>query len=191
MLQAPNAFRGSWTELYRDHMQAVLPEVGDVCQFHDWMGRYCDEPAPVFPVRSVAGTQRRRVYSTADRTQIAPADNSPAWIVHAVLIERRLSSYRDFRDLISTMPTHMFDIRRCASRTANDFGWYVAHIVPAKNGDTNFQLWDRREDVASTLLFTTSICFSSQGTATENWENIPVWSASSPPSTQRAMARFG
>jgi hypothetical protein len=120
-----------------------------VAQFHEWMRQYCSELAPVFPVRAVPGTLRQQVYSTVDGTQIAPADNSPAWVVHALLVERRLSSYQDFRDVMSVMPTHMFDVpkfvRKYAVQTPNDFGWYVAHVVPAKNRDTNFRSWNRQE----------------------------------------------
>src|SRR5262245_23325706 len=130
MDDAPSAFYGSWMELYENHIEPVLPDVSIVTQFHEWMRQYCSEVAPVFPVRAVPGTQRQRVYSTVDGTQLAPADNSPAWVVYALLVEQRLSSYQGFRDLISVMPTHMFDVRKFvrkyAVQTPNDFGWYVA-----------------------------------------------------------------
>ena len=114
-------------------------------QFHQWMLEYCGDCGAVFPVRAVRNAERRKIYSTVDGTSIAPADNSPAWVVHAVRMERRLRSYQDFRQLMLDMPTHMFDIRKCVRESANEYGWYVAHILPAKNRNINFLHWDRRE----------------------------------------------
>lgn len=145
MLQAPNAFHGTWRDLYQRHIEGVLPPVDDVCRVHEWMAQYCDEPGAIFPVRAVTGAERQKLYTTIDGTQIAPADNSPAWVTHALLMQKRLSSYRDFRHAIFTMPTHMFEISRYVRQTANQCGWYVAHVFPAKNGDTNFRRWERRE----------------------------------------------
>jgi hypothetical protein len=119
--------------------------VEDIGRFHEWLIRYCEEPAAVFPLRMVTGATRRRLYSTCDGSVIAPADNAPAWAVHALLVERKLSSYGDFKTLMANMPAHMFDIRKIVGRTANSYGWCIAHIYPAKNGDTQFRLWTRDE----------------------------------------------
>jgi hypothetical protein len=145
MLHAPVGFRGSWLELYRDHIEPNLPAVKDVSSFHEWLMRYCKEPSAVFPLRMVTGAKRRQLYSTCDGSLIAPADNAPAWAVHALLVERKLSSYHDFKMLMASMPAHMFDIGKIGVRTANSYGWYIAHIFPAKNGDTQFRLWTRDE----------------------------------------------
>jgi hypothetical protein len=145
MLPAPKHFRGSWLELFRDHIEPNLPPIEAVARFHEWLIAYCHDPAAVFSVRYVRGAERRQVYSTDDGTVIAPSDNSPAWVVHALLMEQRLSCYRDFRDLMLEMPAHMFDVPKLKNQTANANGWYVAHIYPAKNGDTKFRLWTRDE----------------------------------------------
>lgn len=147
MFSAPVQFRGSWLELYRNHIQANLPSVDAVGKFHSWMIQYSEDSNSVFPVRSVSGTERRKVYVTSDGTSIAPADNSPAWVVHALLMAQRLSSYGDFRETMMTMPTHMFDIPRSVgpAPTANHYGWYVAHVYPAKNRDIDFTYWPRSE----------------------------------------------
>ena len=39
----------------------------------------------------------------------------------------------------------MFDIRKCAAVIANAGDWYVAQIIPAKDRNTEFQSWERRE----------------------------------------------
>ena len=99
----------------------------------------------MFPVRSVRNALRRKLYSTQDGTLIAPADNSPAWVIHAMLVQHRLSSYCDFTAMMTSMPAHMFDISKVSIQTANHFGWYIAHIYPVKNRDTAFQSWIRCE----------------------------------------------
>ncbi len=118
MLSAPADFRGTWVELYRDHIEHILPPVESVARFHYWMKRYCEESTPIFPVRKVRGTERRKIFTTADGTLIAPADNSPATTVHALLMEGRFSSYEEFCRQIRNIPTHFFDMRRVVRETA-------------------------------------------------------------------------
>src|SRR4051794_36844513 len=125
VFQAPECFRGSLVELYRDHIERILPPPWDVARVHRWMAQYSSENSAVFPVRAVRGALRRQQYSTIDGTMIAPADNSPAWVIHALLLEGRLTSYIEFRELMLSIPTHMFDIRKVTRKTANHYGWYV------------------------------------------------------------------
>lgn len=131
--------------LYRDWIAQMLPPIDSVQQIDAWMDRYCEEDSPVFTVRAVRGASRRQRYSTCDGTIIAPADNSPAWVLHALLVENRITSDVQFRELMCQMPAHMFDIKRLVQLTANDYGWYVAHLLPVKNGNTDFYQWTRRE----------------------------------------------
>ena len=95
MHRAPSSFRGSLRELYEQHIQTILPTQEQTERFREWMCHYAEESAPgragvpgsegpIFPACTVAGADRRRVYLTADQTRIAPADNSPAWVVHAL-----------------------------------------------------------------------------------------------------------
>ena len=53
---------------------------------------------------------------------------------------------------MTSMPVHMFDVQKHGIRTANCYGWYVAHIYPAKNRDTGFRLWTRGEVKRRCLL---------------------------------------
>jgi hypothetical protein len=147
MRQAPAEFEGPLTELYDEHLASVLPCIECVEQFDRWMAQYCAEPDPELVVRSVRGTVRRERYTTSDGTRFLAADNSPAWTVHAALMEQDLRTYADFRTLLAQMPMHMFDVKKQARQTANDFGWYVAHIARVKDGNTNYQAWNRREVV--------------------------------------------
>ncbi len=87
-----------------------------------------------------------------DGTRIAPSDNSPAWVVHALLMGNnrshplQLDSWADFNTLMcSKIATHMFDVPKCVAWSANSFGWYVAHILPAKNRNTAWRNWSRPE----------------------------------------------
>lgn len=145
MHRAPTEFAGSLTDLFDHELAAVLPTVKCVNQFDLWMKQYCAEPDPVFVVRGVRGTARCNQYTTRDGTRFVAADNSPAWTVHAVLMGQRLQTYADFRALIAQMPTHMFDVKKQVRETANNFGWYVAHIARAKDGNTDYEAWDRPE----------------------------------------------
>jgi hypothetical protein len=142
---APVGFQGSWSEFFDKHIEPNLVSPQTVERVHDWLMQYCDEPSSVFSLRLVRGLERRRVYSTVDGTLIAPSDNAPAWVLHALLVSGEISTYEEFRQCISKIPSHMFDVRQAAKKTANDCGWYFAHIFPAKNGDTNFANWNRKE----------------------------------------------
>jgi hypothetical protein len=157
MAAAPVDFTGTLSELFDQHVQAALPSRDSVVRFHEWMCRYADIALDagedrVFPVRAVRGTARRDVFETSDGTRIAPADNSPAWVVHALLVSAegehpvRLKSWADFHRLMTRqIATHMFDVPKCVAWSANTFGWYVAHVIPAKNRDTSWREWTRQE----------------------------------------------
>ncbi|MDZ4797719.1 MAG: hypothetical protein SGI92_06120 [Bryobacteraceae bacterium] len=160
MQMAPTHFEGTLRELYDRHIEAVLPSRDSVLQFHEWMCRYVDATvdestdwaARVFPVRAVTGMQRGQVVRTADGTAMVPCDNSPAWVVHALLLggagthQLELKNWADFQRLMSRdIATHMFDVLKCVRWSANTQGWYVAHILPAKNRDIVFRNWNRQE----------------------------------------------
>src|SRR5437762_8406441 len=93
----PFQFQGSWLQLYRQYIEPNLPPVPLVGRCHSWMKRYSQEETAVFPVRYVRGTERRKIYLTSDGTQIAPSDNSPARVLHALLLSGRITSYEDFK----------------------------------------------------------------------------------------------
>ena len=145
MKRPPNHFDGSWLEFYQEFIGPNLPPIAAVSQCHDWMNLYAEDDRAVFPVRVVGSPKNRRtIFETKDRTQIIFADNSPAWVLPALLADRQITSYSQFADVIKRIPCHMFDIPRHLN-TMNKCGWYVAHIYPAKNRDTAWQSWSRAE----------------------------------------------
>jgi hypothetical protein len=115
------------------------------------MNRYVDDPDAVFPVRLVGSGDRRsrlkerQEFETREGSKLMFADNSPAWVLHAWLMAGYLTSYEIFRAAITTIPCHMFDIAKRVPLTIHDLGWYVAHLYPAKNRDTDWCSWSRIE----------------------------------------------
>ena len=112
--QAPTAFQGSWTELYRDHLRAVLPTVAYVCQFHEWMGMILQRTGTRIPSTrgdwnsETAASFDRGSHSNRSCLQLASMDCARGPDRASAIV------YQDFRDLILTMPTHIFDVRKCA-----------------------------------------------------------------------------
>ena len=151
MIRAPQPFIGTWSELYTKFIEPNLPSVEAVRICHDWMRRYADDPASVLPVRLVGSGDRRtrsaqrQEFVTRDGTRLMFADNSPAWVLHAWLTTGYITSYDMFRISMTMIPCHMFDIKKQVRVSMNDFGWYVAHLYPAKNRDTDWKAWSRAE----------------------------------------------
>lgn len=52
------------------------------------------------------------------------------------------------RDVVSTMPCHMFDVAKTSAPTASEAGWHIAHVFDVKNRDTDWPNWNRREVIA-------------------------------------------
>lgn len=143
MKHAPETFSGTWLDFYSEHVQPNLIATETVERVHEWMKQYCREADVQFPVRYVTGIERRRQYFTSDGTCIIPCDNSPAWKLHALLLCGEINTYATFRDSVPTLPRHFHDA--VAHETVWRYGWYVAHIFPAKNRDTDYQNWNRPE----------------------------------------------
>ena len=143
MKHAPESFSGTWLDLYDEYVQPNLISVDIVVRLHEWLKQYCREAEAQFPVRYVVGTERRQQYFTDDRTCIVPCDNSPAWELHALLLRGEIDSYSAFKLCVPALPRHFHDVASHA--TINRYGWYVAHIFPAKNGDTKYLEWRRSE----------------------------------------------
>lgn len=134
----------TFDELWTLIATTVLPSAAIVEAFHERLKVYCERPDAVFVIRQVAGLERRDIVGTAGGL-IRPSDNSPAWCVHAMLRDGDVPSDDQMIELVRTIPTHMFDVRKFGRRTANADRLYVAHIYPAKNRDTAWQAWTRSE----------------------------------------------
>lgn len=142
---------GTWSELYTKFIEPNLPSVDAVRSCHDWIKRYANDADAVLPVRLVGSgdrrnrNTRRQEFVTRDKSRLIFADNSPAWVLHAWLMTGYITSYDMFRVSMTTIPCHMFDIKKRVQVSMNDLGWYVAHLYPAKNRDTNWEAWSRAE----------------------------------------------
>lgn len=145
MKDAPSTRTLSLPALFDEYILPNLLSPEAMQRVHDWLKRYSSDPEAVFPVRHVAGSDRRRLYRTIDGTNIAPCDNSPAGVLHAQLLRGNIDGYQTLRTVIPDLPRHFHDLKR--HETANRYGWYIAHIIPAKNRDVDFLGWDRKEVV--------------------------------------------
>lgn len=141
--QAPVCFSGTLGDLYSQGAMKVLLPVDAVEVFHRDLVTHCHEVDPHFLVRKVADQERGHMLRTTSGGSLIPTDNAPAWWIHHMLFFRRRSNFSSFRDFISAVPCHMFEIRE--SENVNRYGWHVAHIFNAKDRDTNWSRWDRKE----------------------------------------------
>ena len=136
---APEAFDGELADLYASVIEANLPAPAEVEYWHSRIVGHCRQSDSVFIVRHVAGTERGTIYTTAGGQRLKPSDNAPAWWLHFV-------AFNGIRDLhFDQMPTHMFEIGRHLPTSINDAGWHVAHILNAKDWNTDWKNWSRNE----------------------------------------------
>jgi hypothetical protein len=140
----PHTFDGTLEELYLRHIAPVLPDVDVVLDFHRALKAYIASPDPVFLVRYLGGMQRGATLEVAGGL-IRPTDNSPAWAVHRSLFDKvRLRTAEEFASFLrDSVPSHFHSMARVPSVSRS--GWHVAHIFPAKDGNTSYRSWDLAE----------------------------------------------
>jgi len=143
--RAPEAFDGTLQALYEEAAAGILLESRIVEAFHQKLVSYLESADPLFLVRAVRGQQRGATTRNRHGWRLRATDNSPAWWIHAKLFMERSAVLDDFDRLIEAVPCHMFRIRLRDS--INAAGWHVAHIFDAKDRNTAFDEWDRREVV--------------------------------------------
>ncbi len=140
----PAIFEGSLHDLYQLHIEPILPDVDVVVDFHKALDEYVRTEQPLFLVRYLRGMQRGATLEVSGGL-IRPTDNSPAWTVHRWLFDR--APLRNAEELASFLeefvPSHFHSMARIPSVSRS--GWHVAHIFPAKDGNTSYQSWDRAE----------------------------------------------
>lgn len=71
-----------------------------------------------------------------------PTDNAPVWWLHAFLLSGAPLP-ADPESLFAEIPHHFHKVARF--QTLNQAGFHAAHILSAKNRDTNWQSWSRDE----------------------------------------------
>ena len=139
MTRAPVSFDGDLRDLYDDYIEPNLPSPDEVYSLHRRVLEYCCQLHPTFVVRKVGSLDRGRIYTTASGDLLKPSDNAPAWWMHFLAF----NGIRD--DDLGQMPTHMFDIGRCLPTQISTAGWHVAHILNAKDRNTDWRNWSRDE----------------------------------------------
>ena len=137
---APTDFegaRGANTSLR--YLEPLLPEVGVVERFHRALAAYVREPDARFLIRAVSGLERGTPVTTREGVTLLPTDNAPAWWWHAIMFNDVPVAPDGLAGAIDSTPARMFDIPRVA--TVNGAGWYVAHLLGAKDGDVDWRSW--------------------------------------------------
>lgn len=144
---APLAFEGTLQELFDQHIRQVLPEPRVVAAFHERLVAYIEGPSPLLYVRQLKGLQRG-VEKDVRGHRVMPTDNSPAWMVHRLLFDGWVAdSDEGFQHTLEELiAAHMFEL--AGIPTVNQSGWHVAHILPARDGDTDWPHWSRATLVA-------------------------------------------
>ena len=134
----PPSFDGEIQELYEKFVEPNLPPVDEVAYQHQALLDYCRQPKPLFIVRYVKGTERRVICTTSSGHTFKPSDNAPAWWMHFL-------AFNGIHDVdLSQMPTHMFNVGRVLPTHISAAGWHVAHILNAKDGNTDWTNWSAR-----------------------------------------------
>ena len=142
MIPPPARYDGRFSEFYERYVEPNLPSPDRVHAFDLQLRQHLSDEDPVHVVRYVSGQTRGTVYRTGEGWQIFPTDNSPVWWTHA-LLHSETALPEDRGTLFGTMPHHFFKMARV--QTLNQAGYHAAHILSAKNGDTNWQAWTRAE----------------------------------------------
>jgi len=143
MIASPASFHGTLADFFHRYVVPNLPHPETVAYYHRLIIDYCRAEQPLYVIRKVADTERGTIYETRNGNRFKASDNSPAWWIHAMLLSDIRLPQDKFVQAIATMPTHIFEVKQHVKMTISDFGWHVAHIYSAKDGDTHYRAWDR------------------------------------------------
>jgi hypothetical protein len=151
MVHSPSNFDGPLEKLVEEFVLPNLPSPEIVASCHRLLIDYCNSDNPLFLIRRIKGTTRGEVYFTDTNARFKATDNAPAWWMHFALFHGIELSAETFPAVVSTIPTHMFEIRAYLPHSINSTGWHVAHIGDVKDRNTHFASWDR-EQLAARFL---------------------------------------
>lgn len=149
---SPSAYSGTLADLADRYILPNLPSPAALAVFHSMLMDWLHERDVEFLLRAVRGTERGQRYTTADGTRFKATDNAPAWWIHAALTQGQTIAPDAFREVMRTLPTHLFEVAKTCGGTANEAGWHIAHIFNVKNGDTAYERWRRSEVMARCVL---------------------------------------
>jgi hypothetical protein len=142
LIKCPSDFAGDFGTFFERFVEPNLPSVERVHQFDRLISEYIESANPAYIVRMVRGMNRDNVFSNVHHDQILGSDNSPGIWIHATLMGTApIAAIAD--DFFKNVPRHMFRIPKI--ETLRSAGYHLAHIVSAKNGDTKWEDWSKRE----------------------------------------------
>lgn len=148
LVQGPSDFDGTLARLFTDFIEPNLPTRESVSRFHETLMQYVASANPLFLLRMVTGTERRKEYVTADGTRFKPTDNAPAWWTQYAVFQGHTIAHADAERVVATIPAHMFDVPKSLPTSAAKAGWHIAHIFPVKDGKTAYREWTRKDVTA-------------------------------------------
>lgn len=140
---APPSYEGSYEDFYDEYVEPNLPAPDRVVAFDALLARHFAEADPEYLIRSVLKLDRRESYRNRAGHLLLPTDNSPAWWLHSYLLTDLPLDGLDNAEFFWSVPRHMYDIR-LRTHLAKA-GFHLAHIVNAKNRDTQWETWTAAE----------------------------------------------
>lgn len=140
--KCPSEFSGDFKDFFERFVEPNLPSVERVRLFDRLISEYLNAASPAYMVRMVRGMNRENVFSNIHHDRILGADNSPGIWLHAVLCGSQPIS-ENAVELFERVPRHMFRIPKIEN--LRGAGYHLAHIISAKNGDTRWETWNKKE----------------------------------------------
>jgi hypothetical protein len=137
---APAGFDDTRSEYIERHLEAMLPDVRVVEAFHRGLVAYHGQPDVLHHVRRVAGLTLGVPATTRDGAILVPGDNAPAWFWHAVLFNEIAPDVAGIAAFVEATPFRRFDAPS-RQQTLNKQGWYAAHVLDVRDGDTAWRNW--------------------------------------------------
>lgn len=150
MIPAPATYEGPFSGLFGKYVEPNLPSVARVGAFDDCLRRYLGKTDAIHIVRAVASLTRGQVARGAPGGLVLPTDNSPVWWLHSFLLSDAAFP-PDFGQFLSELPCHMFHLPN-DRQYLNSAGYHAAHILNAKDGNTDWRHWSDEELVRRTLV---------------------------------------
>lgn len=149
IIGAPNSLNGNLEEFYTKWANFVLINSQDVIGFHKlFYDYYFGQQNPIFLVRMVKGMERGNTIQNRYGHLLRATDNAPAWWIHYQLYSNQIKQTSQFSKIVENIPCHMFAVR--LPDHISRAGWHVAHIFDTKDGQVDYENWNREELIRRT-----------------------------------------
>ncbi len=139
--RATKTFEGTIAQLFDQHVALVAPSPESVARAHALIGSYLRTGDPALVVRGTSAHRRTELRTNAG-LRILPSDNAPAWWMHHLTWQEVSFSPGEFATALAGCPRHFHDVSARRENGISTAGWYVAHILPAKFGNSDPESWD-------------------------------------------------